>query len=154
MAKIRKPASIENGISEVLKILTDQEILDTIGKGSSYLRKCSDPDLPQQIDHNDSLKLDIACIKKHKAPPLLNSHEYTISLNADNFKFKDNYQDLDDLLVKFSILHGKLVEVVKKAQSPQSDKGSSISALEKKNIFDSIKLVEDKILKLKFSIDK
>ena len=91
-----------------------------------------DPDLPQQIDHNDSLKLDIACIKKHKAPPLLNSHEYTISLNADNFEFKDNYQDLDDLLVKFSILHGKLVEVVKKAQSPQSDKGSSISALEKK----------------------
>ena len=130
-----------------LRILTDQEILDTIGKGS-YLRKCSDPDLPQQIDHNDSLKLDIACIKKHKAPPLLNSHEYTISLNADNFEFKDNYQDLDDLLVKFSILHGKLVEVVKKAQSPQSDKGSSISALE------SIKLVEDKILKLKFSIDK
>ena len=84
----------------------------------------------------------------------MNSHEYTISLNADNFEFKDNYQDLDDLLVKFSILHGKLVEVVKKAQSPQSDKGSSISALEKKNIFDSIKLVEDKILKLKFSIDK
>ena len=39
MAKIRKPASIESGISEVLKILTDQEILDTIGKGSSYLRK-------------------------------------------------------------------------------------------------------------------
>ena len=60
MAKIRKPASIESGISEVLRILTDQEILDTIGKGSSYLRKCSDPDLPQQIDHNDSLKLDIA----------------------------------------------------------------------------------------------
>ena len=27
MAKIRKPASIENGISEVLKILTDQELL-------------------------------------------------------------------------------------------------------------------------------
>ena len=71
------------------KVLTDQEILDTIGKGSSYLRKCSDPDLPQQIDHNDSLKLDIACIKKHKAPPLLNSHEYTISLNADNFELLD-----------------------------------------------------------------
>lgn len=154
MAKIRKPASIESGISEVLRILTDQEILDTIGKGSSYLRKCSDPDLPQQIDHNDSLKLDIACIKKNKAPPLLNSHEYTISLNADNFKFKDNHQDLDDLLVKFSILHGKLVEVVKKSQSPESDKGANISALEKKSIFESIKLVEDKILKLKFSVDK
>ena len=64
MAKIRKTASIESGIMEVLKILSDKEIEDAIGKSSSYLRKCSNPDLPQQIDHNDSLKLDIACIKK------------------------------------------------------------------------------------------
>ena len=67
MVKIRKPGSIENGITEVLKILNDQEIEETIGKGSSYLRKCSDPDLPQQIDHSDSLKLDLACLKKNNA---------------------------------------------------------------------------------------
>ena len=42
MVKIRKPGSIENGITEVLKILNDQEIEETIGKGSSYLRKCSE----------------------------------------------------------------------------------------------------------------
>jgi len=154
MVKIRKPGSIENGITEVLKILNEQEIEEAIGKGSSYLRKCSDPDLPQQIDHSDSLKLDLACLKKNKAPPLLGSHEYSVALNADNFEFKENYEDLDDLLVKFSILHGKLVEVVKRAQSPESDKGEKISDLEKKNIFESIKLVEDKIMKLKFSVDK
>ena len=51
MAKIRKLASIENGIMEALKILTEEEIQETIGKGSSYLRKCSNPDLPQQLDH-------------------------------------------------------------------------------------------------------
>ena len=50
MAKIRKNASIENGLMKVLKILTDKEIQDAIGKTSSYLRKCSNPDLPQQID--------------------------------------------------------------------------------------------------------
>ena len=35
MVKIRKPGSIENGITEVLKILNDQEIEEAIGKGSS-----------------------------------------------------------------------------------------------------------------------
>ena len=63
MAKIRKTASIENGIMQVLKILNEDEIQETIGKSSSYLRKCSDPSQQQQIDHNDSIKLDIACIK-------------------------------------------------------------------------------------------
>ena len=79
MAKIRKSASIENGLMEVLRILSEDEIYSAIKKGSSYLRKCSDPDLPQQIDHNDSFKLDKACIGKGKAPPLLTSHEYMIA---------------------------------------------------------------------------
>ena len=64
MVKIRKLASIENGLTEVIKILTEDEIEEAIGKGVSYLRKCSDPDQPNQIDHNESLKLDLACIKK------------------------------------------------------------------------------------------
>ena len=62
MAKIRKEASIENGIMEVLKILSEKDIQEAIGKGASYLRKCSNPDLPQQLDHNDSVKLDIKCV--------------------------------------------------------------------------------------------
>ena len=70
MAKIRKTASIEKGIEEVIRILSEEEIQGAIGKSVSYLRKCSDPDQPQEIDHNDSFKLDKACIKKHKAPPL------------------------------------------------------------------------------------
>ena len=60
MAKIRKAASIESGIMQVLKILSEDEIFQAIGKKSSYLRKCSNPDLQQQIDHNDSIKLDLA----------------------------------------------------------------------------------------------
>ena len=40
---------------EVLK-LTEDEIKWQL-KSSSYLRKCSDPDLPQQIDHNDHSNL-------------------------------------------------------------------------------------------------
>ena len=46
--------------SRSLKI--SKEIQEAIGKGSSYIRKCSNPDLPQQIDHNDSFKLDRASL--------------------------------------------------------------------------------------------
>ena len=53
MAKIRKTDSKENGWMEVLKILNEEEIQADIGKGASYIRKCSNTDLQQQIDHND-----------------------------------------------------------------------------------------------------
>ena len=133
MAKIRKLASIENGIMEVLKILTEEEIKKAIGKGSSYLRKCSNPDLPQQLDHNDSVKLDIQCIQKGKGHPLF---------------------DIDDLLVKSNILHGKLSEAVKLAEDPKSDLGKEISKLEKKEIMEAIKNLENKILKIKLTVDQ
>ena len=63
LAKIRKIGSIENAIMKCLQILNEDEIYNCIGKKTSFLRKCSDPNLKHQIDHNDSLKLDMACIK-------------------------------------------------------------------------------------------
>ena len=152
MAKIRKAASIENGLMEVTKILSEEEIQEAIGKGSSYIRKCSNPDLPQQIDHNDSFKLDKACIKKGKGHPLLTSHEYMIVQELEKFEGNEN-NDIDEMLVKSTILHGKLTEVVKQSEDPKSDRGSDISPLEKKEIMKAIKDVEDKILKIKLTID-
>ena len=153
MAKIRKQASIESGLMEVLKILTDDEIKEAIGKGSSYLRKCSNPDLPQQIDHNDSIKLDLKCIHKGKTPPLYTAHEYIVVNEIENTDIHGS-NDIDELLVKSTILHGKLTEVVKLAEDPSSEKGSEISQLEKKEIMQAIKNLEDKILKIKLTIDK
>ena len=49
MAKIRKNASIESGLMEVLKILSDDDINKAIGKTTSYIRKCSNPDLAQKV---------------------------------------------------------------------------------------------------------
>ena len=153
MVKIRKIASIESGIAEVVKILSEDEIEKAIGKSVSYLRKCSDPDQPQQIDHNDSFKLDKACIEKKIAPPLLTAHEYMI--DQEFFKFDDNNsKDINTMLVRFTILHGKLTELVNNAQNPKGDKGSEISVLEKKEIFEAIKALENKVLKLKITIDK
>ena len=153
MAKIRKSASIENGLMEVLRILSEDEIYSAIKKGSSYLRKCSDPDQPQQIDHNDSFKLDKACIEKGKTPPLLTSHEYMIAQELEKAD-KDNTRDIDQILIRSTILHGKLTEIIHKSQDQKSDKGEEISILEKKEIFQAIKDLEDKILKIKLTIDK
>ena len=137
MATIRKTASIENGIMRVLKILNDEEILAAIGKTSSYLRKCSNPNDPDRhIDHNDSVRLDLACIKKGKAPPLLRAHEYIVANVADNLE-SHKLNDIDEMLVKSTILHGKLTEVVKQAEDPKSDEGEDISKLEKKKNYRS-----------------
>ena len=152
MAKIRNAASIESGLMEVTKILTEEEIQEAIGKGSSYIRKCSNPDLPQQIDHNDSFKLDKACIKKGKGHPLLTSHEYMIAHELEKFAGNED-NDIDEMLVRSTILHGKLTEVVKQSEDPKSDRGKEISPLEKKEIMKAIKDVEDKILKIKLTID-
>ena len=153
MTKIREIASIESGLAEVVKILSEEEILQAIGKSGSYLRKCSNPDLPQQIDHNDSFKLDKACIKKGKSPPLLTVHEYMISQESNKLD-EDKPKNIDDMLVKFTILHGKLTELVKKSQDPESDQGSKITPLEKKDIFDAITALENKVFKLKITVDK
>tara|TARA_B100000767_G_C19750215_1_gene530450 strand:- start:281 stop:751 length:471 start_codon:yes stop_codon:yes gene_type:complete len=152
MAKIRKNASIESGLMEVLKILSDEEVYKAINKTSSYIRKCSNPDLAQQVDHIDSYKLDQACIQKGKAPPLLTAYDYMIAQllqKADNFENKD----INEMLVKSTILHGKLTELVKDAKDPGSEKGVTITALEKKDIFEAIKDLENKILKIKLTID-
>ena len=60
---------------QVLKILNEEEIQEAIGKGSSYLRKCSNPDLQQQIDHNDSIKLDLEFRRRKLGSPMLEAHE-------------------------------------------------------------------------------
>ena len=153
MAKIRKTGSIENGIMQVLKSLSEKEIQETIGKSSSYLRKCSDPSQQQQLDHIDSVKLDIACVKKGKAPHLCLAHEYIISNIAKNLE-EHKQNDIDSMLVKSTILHGKLFEVVKEAEDPKSEKGVQISQLEKKEIMEAIKNLEDKIMKIKITVDQ
>ena len=133
MVKIRKIASIEKGIEEVIKILNEDEIQDAIGKGASYLRKCGDPDLNQKLHHSDAVKLDLKCIHKGKSPPLLNSHKYILDEGSGDIKTESF--DVDDLLVKFTILDGDLKKVVKESQDPSSPQGVKLDHIEKKKIF-------------------
>jgi hypothetical protein len=67
MVKIRKLDFIEKGLDEVVKVLTPNEIQHAIGKGVSYIRKCSDPNpdsdgIKRNIDHKDSVELDKECV--------------------------------------------------------------------------------------------
>ena len=138
---------------QVLKILSEEEIKIAIGKGSSYLRKCSNPDLPQQLDHNDSIKLDLACVKKTNSHPLYTAHEYIVINELENTDIHKS-NDINEILVKSTILHGKLTEVIKQASDNKSESGTEISQLEKKEIMKAIENLENKILKIKLTIDK
>ena len=157
MPKIRKIASIERGLEEVVQSLTEEEIKQTINKGSSYVRKCSDPNpdndgIKRNIDHIDSVKLDIKCIQKGISPPLLTAHQFMV--DQEKSENESNFGEVNQMLVKFSILEGELNKVVIEATDPKSPDGEKITALEKKKVFEAIKNIEDKILKIKLAIDK
>ena len=155
-SKIRKLASIEKGLEDVLKALNEKEIFDAIGKKKDYVAKCSDPEpadgIKRNIDHYQSVALDKACIKKGVSPPMLTAHDFMIQ--EAKAKNQSSLIDINKLLVKFTILDGELKKEINKAQDPKGLAGEKITKVEKKKIFDSIKAIEDKILKIKFAIDK
>ena len=95
------------------------------------------------------------------ATMLSNKHEVCVldidesrvqAINDRKSTIRDN--DIDEMLVKSTILHGKLTEVVKQAENEKSDKGIQISKLEKKEIMEAIKNLEDKIMKIKITVDQ
>ena len=150
--KFRDLSSIENGLAEAVKLLKDKGIEQATGKSASFIRKCSDPNLDQQIDHRDSAKIDVECVKLGLGHPLLTSHQYIVAKELD--KMQGNINDIDDLLVKFTILHGKLINRIKSSQKDESPKGNEISKSEKQIIFNAISEVEKKITKIKQLIEK
>ena len=152
MAKIREISSIEHGLAEAIKNLKAELIEKATGKRESFIRKCSEPDLDQQLDHRDAVKIDRACIENGLTPYLLRAHEYIILKELENSKAQNH--DVNELLVKFTILHGELMSAINKARNPAGEKGNLISAAEKKEIFDAFHALENKILKIKTTIEK
>ncbi len=152
MAKIREISSIEHGLTEAIKNLKSKVIEEVTGKSESFIRKCSDPDLDQQLDHKDAVKIDKACVERGLTPYLLRAHEYIILKELKNTKASQ--QDLNELIIKLSILHGQLIGAINAAKNPEGHKGENISSVEKKEIFDAFQALEDKILKIKTTIEK
>ena len=136
MVKNRELSSIEHGLAEAIKNLKSELIEEVTGKSESYIRKCSDPHLDQQLDHRDAIKIDKACIQKGFAPYLLNSHNYIIS--KEIVKASLGNQSINELLVQFTISMGKLADAIKTAKNSKGEKGEAISAAEKKKNLRSI----------------
>ena len=151
MAKLREISSIEHGLAEAIKNLKSKVIEEVTGKSESFIRKCSDPDLDQQLDHKDAVKIDKACIERGLTPYMLRAHEYIILKELKNTK--TNEQNLNELLIKFTILHGKLMDVINSAKSPDGHKGEVVSSIEKKEIFAAFETLENKIFKIKTTIE-
>ena len=97
------------------------------------------------MDHKDAVKIDKACVERGLTPYLLRAHEYIILKELKNTKA--NPEDLSDLLIKFTILHGQLMDVINSAKNPDGHKGENISSVEKKEIFNLLKLWRVKYLK-------
>jgi len=152
MAKIRDLSTIENGLAEAIKSLKSKVIEEVTGKSESFIRKCSDPDLDQQLDHRDAVKIDKACVERGLMPYMLRSHTFIIEKELK--KLKGDNQDINELLIKFTILHGQLMDAIQSAKNPIGEKGSFVSAAEKKEIFDAFQKLESKILKIKTIIEK
>ena len=87
MAKIREISSIEHGLAEAIKNLKADLIEKATGKSESFIRKCSDPDLDQQLDHRDAVKIDKACISDIFVESGSNSHY--INDDLGNFEIND-----------------------------------------------------------------
>ena len=152
MAKNRELSTIEHGLAEAIKNLKAEVIEEVTGKSESYIRKCSDPDLEQQLDHRDAVKIDKACIEKGLDPYLLNSHQYIILKELEKANLGN--QSINELLVQFTISLGKLLDSIKTAKSSKGEKGQLISAAEKKEIYEAFHELENKILKVKDSVEK
>ena len=150
MTKKRKITSVETGIAEAIKILKDQGVADVTKKSASFLRKCSDPDLEQQIQHKDSIAIDLACIEKGRVPPMLLAHQSMLDKKMESIK--RDYASVSDTIMKLTVRLGKLVDVTNKSLHPESEGGQFISKEESEEILNAIKSLEEKILKLKLSV--
>ena len=150
--KIRDLATLEKGLDNILEHLSEEEIKKAIGKSRDYISKCSNPDInadkiKRNIDHIDSVELDKVCLRKGIAPPMLNAHTYI--LDSEKSTMKTPQGDVNRMMVKLSILDGKLKDEILKALED-----NKLTKIEKDKINDPIKAIEDKILKIKLAINK
>ena len=132
MAKNRELSSIEHGLAEAIKNLKTEVIEEVTGKSESYIRKCSDPDLEQQLDHRDAIKIDKACVERGLSPYLLRSHEYIILKELKKTKLED--QSMNELLVQFTISLGRLLDSIKTARNPKVKKALQYHQQKKRNL--------------------
>ena len=143
--------SIEQALKAIIKDLKEDRIKEATDKSESFFRKCSDPQDGKNIDHQDSIKLDIASLKEGKGSPMLTAHQDQIEKATKDLKQSEK---ITNTLIDMGSRIGHLMEVTKDATDPASPGGKGISNYEKEEIYKAVKEVEDKIAALKLTIAK
>jgi len=149
MAKIRKINSVEKAIQDVFKILKEDDIKNAINKSSSYLRKCGDGESAHKLQFEDSIKLDLECIKKKGSSPFLDFYKYQLSKSG----MVHEHEEISKLVSKMQIALGTLTKEYIDAIEENSRGGEKITEDEKNKIYDEILNSESLLKKLKLRLE-
>jgi len=148
----RKFLSIEQALKEVIRKLDKDEIKEATGKSESFFRKCSDEnDQEHNLHFKDAVALDLLCMKKEIGSPLLSCFETQIEkIKQEN----ENSTSITGNLLNIGGKIGVLMDEITQYTDHQSESGIHLSLREKDQVYKSISNLEEKIIKLKLSIDK
>ena len=158
MPKIRNIPSIEQGLYEAIRLLKDTGIEDAVRKYSnpkraSLFRNCADPDQTNhQIQHIDSIAIDIECLNTNSSHPLLSSHQALLKKHIDEKNINTKQKNLPDLINQLAIIIGEFQTTIHKAQSPDSPGGAKLTAEEKIKVNDAINKLDLTLKELKIVI--
>ncbi len=147
----REFSSLEQAVQAVVRNLSEESIKNATGKTKDYFQRVSDPrrDNKRNLHHQDSIKLDIACLREGKGHPILNAHQSQI----DKFLKDSNKQvDIKNTIIGMNIRLGYLSEEVQKALDPKGPSGEKINRNEKNDLFEKISRLEEIIAELKIAI--
>ena len=148
----RQFLSVEQALKEIIRKLDKDDIREVTGKSESFFRKCSDENDPEHNLHfKDAVALEVLCLKKGIGTPLLSCFETQIE------KFTNDLEDNSSItnnLLNIGSKIGILMDEITQYTDYQSESGIHLSLREKDQVYKSITKLEEKILKLKLSIDK
>jgi len=145
----RNPYSIEDVLTDVIEMIGYEGIEKVINKKKSTIQNISNPTyIERQLDHNDSVKLDIYLKKNGLGNPFLDAHKTLIS-NMSNFN--EEKMSTPIILKNLVNLGETIGDVMEETNKALEDK--KISNDEKEKIAIHLKKLEAKISQLKTRLD-
>ena len=140
--------TIQEGIKSALKDLEANEVAEAtknyagVAKQKNYFYKCSEGK-GHNIHHKYSVALDIACIKKDKAPSMLKTHEAMIARYFEKTP--------GTTTAELTLYLGQLIEDVGRLTRTVVEglEDGTLTQAEQKDIKEAIKKTEQSIVQLK-----
>ena len=145
----REFASIDQALIEIVRTLGDENIKQITGKTADYFRRCSNPKIDREVNHKDSVQIDLEALKTGHGHPMLSAHQAQIN---KFMKETNQHIDVQDSLNSMTIRTGYLIEATVRAMHKDSPSGIQINAQEQDEIYNRINDLEKKLSDLKIAI--